>query len=120
MNKTKKLMAGVASTVMAFGMAGCGQSQEEQAARPAEPTEYDCDDWEWDENEGTYYCDDNRSTHFGAYYFMGMMYANSSAMRSSSAYKKYRNHYQSPSSGGGNTGSFKSGIGSGSKGGFGG
>jgi uncharacterized lipoprotein YehR (DUF1307 family) len=119
MNKTKKLMAGVATSVMAIGMTGCGQSQYEQSSTlPPEPTEYECDDWEWDEDEGTYYCDDKRSSHFGAYYLMGMMYMNKSSLRNSSAYKKHYNSYKN--SGGSSTNGYKSGIGSGSKGGFGG
>ena len=118
MNKTKKLMAGVATSVMALGMTGCGQNEYEpsNSSLPAEPTEYDCDDWEWDENEATYYCDDSRSSHFGAYYLFGTMFSNKSALRKSPNYSSNFNKYNNVQSGGG----YKSGIGSGSKGGFGG
>jgi uncharacterized lipoprotein YehR (DUF1307 family) len=119
MNKTKKLMAGVATSVMAFSMSGCGQNQYESSTTlPPEPTEYDCDDWEWDDNEGTYYCDDRKSSHFGAFFLLGSMFSNRSALRNSPNYasnlSKYKNAQSGSSSG------YKSGIGSGSKGGFGG
>lgn len=114
MNKTKKLMAGVATSVMAFSMSGCGQNQYDSATLPPEPTEYECDDWEWDDDEGTYYCDDRKSSHFGAYYLLGSMFSNRSALRSSPNYSSNLNQYKNTQS------NYKSGIGSGSKGGFGG
>ena len=103
MAKTKKLMAGVATSVLAFGMTGCGQSQR----LPEEPTGVECDDWEWDDEEGTYYCDDRRSPHFGSYFLLGSMFSSKSALKKSSGYSKHISSY-------------KSGIGSGTKGGFGG
>lgn len=118
MNKTKKLMVGVATSVMAIGLTGCGQDEyESNTTLPPEPTEYDCDDWEWDENEATYYCDDSRSSHFGAYYLFGNMFSNKSALRKSPHYSTNFNNYKNTQS---STSGYKSGIGSGSKGGSGG
>ncbi|MGG3913815.1 hypothetical protein [Rossellomorea vietnamensis] len=102
MNKTKKMMAGVAASVMAISVTGCGNQD-----LPPEPTDVDCDDWEWDDDSGTYYCDDNRSPHFGYFWFAGRMFKNKSNLKNFSKYKSYSKSY-------------KSGIGSGSKGGFGG
>lgn len=103
MSKTKKLMAGVATSILALGMTGCSQNETSQD----EPTGYDCDDWEWDDDEGTYYCDDTRSAHYGGYYFLGNMFSSKSAFKKSSGYSSHISSY-------------KSGIGSGTKGGFGG
>lgn len=103
MSKTKKLMAGVSTSVLALGMTGCSQNETYQD----EPTGYDCDDWEWDDDEGTYYCDDTRSAHYGGYYFLGNMFSSKSAFKKSSGYSSHISNY-------------KSGIGSGTKGGFGG
>jgi hypothetical protein len=103
MSKTKQLMAGVASSVFLLGMTGCSQNE----ALPEEPTGIDCDDWEWDDDEGTYYCDDTRSPHYGGYFFLGNMFSSKSAFKKSSGYS---NHISS----------YKSGIGSGTTGGFGG
>ncbi|WP_394191138.1 hypothetical protein [Paenisporosarcina quisquiliarum] len=103
MSKTKKLMAGVATSILALGMTGCSQNETNQD----EPTGYDCDDWEWDDDEGTYYCDDTRSAHYGGYYFLGNMFSSKSAFKKSSGYSSHISSY-------------KSGIGSGTKGGFGG
>ncbi|TMU83902.1 hypothetical protein FGG79_17245 [Bacillus sp. BHET2] len=102
MNKTKKMMAGVAASVMAISVTGCGNQD-----LPPEPTDVDCDDWDWDDESGTYYCDDDRSSNFGYYYFAGRMFKNKSKLKNFSSYKSYSKSY-------------KSGIGSGSKGGFGG
>ncbi len=113
MNQTKKLMAGVATSVMALGLSGCSQSNYQSL--PPEPTEYECDDWEWDDDEGTYYCDDRRSSHFGAYYLLGRMFSSKSALRKSPNYANNLSKYQNVQKGG-----YKSGIGSGAKGGFGG
>ncbi|WP_175989846.1 hypothetical protein [Bacillus sp. Marseille-Q1617] len=103
MNKTKKMMAGVVASVMAISVTGCGNNQE----LPPEPTDTDCDDWDWDDESGTYYCDDSRSSHFGYFWFAGRMFKNKSSLKNYSGYKSYSKSY-------------KSGIGSGSKGGFGG
>ncbi|RUL56879.1 MULTISPECIES: hypothetical protein [Lysinibacillus] len=101
LKKTKKMMMGVVSATLVTSLAGCGSD------RPAKPTGYDCDDWEWDSDAGTYYCDDDDSTHSGGYYHGGTMYKSKKALQSSSAYQTYYSNY-------------KSGIGSGTKGGFGG
>lgn len=102
MSKTKKLIAGAVTAAVAIGFVSCSKDDT-----PDEPTGYDCDDWDWDADEGTYYCDDNRSTHYGSYYLLGRLFANKGALKSSSIYKSHMSTY-------------KSGIGSGTKGGFGG
>lgn len=101
MNKTKKMMAGVLAAALVTSLAACGQD------RPPKPTGTDCDDWDWDEDTGTYYCDDYNSSHSGGYYHGGRYYSSKQALQSSSTYKSYATQY-------------KSGIGSGTKGGFGG
>lgn len=107
MNKTKKMMMGVLSATLVTSLAGCGTN------RPAEPTDVYCDDWEWDNDTGTYYCDDYDSSSSGSsgssrsYYHGGKMYSSKSELTSSSSYQSYYTNY-------------KSGIGSGTKGGFGG
>ena len=63
LKKTKKMMTGVIAATLVSSLAACGQD------RPPEPTGYDCDDWEWDEETGTYYCDDDYSSHAGSYYY---------------------------------------------------
>jgi hypothetical protein len=95
------MMKGVITAALVSSLAACGQN------RPSEPTGYDCDDWDWDKETGTYYCDDRNSAYGGHYYYGGSFYSNKSALKSSSSYKSYQSSY-------------KSGIGSGSKGGFGG
>lgn len=133
-------MAGVVATLMTVSMTACSDNEEVQDSdvannRPAEPTDVSCDDWDWDDETGTYYCDDRRSSNFGMYYLMGQMFNSKSALKSSSKYKSYQQSYRptkddNTSSGGGSysggssskkdTTNYKSGIGSGSKGGFGG
>jgi len=95
------MMAGVLTTAAMVSLTACSEE------RPAAPTGTDCDDWEWDNKTGTYYCDDNDSSHRGGYYYGGKYYSSKKALEKSKGYKSYSSSY-------------KSGIGSGSKGGFGG
>lgn len=101
MKKTKKMMAGVLA-MMSTSLVACSSQDI-----PAEPIDEDCDDWDWDKNTQTYYCDDESSRHYSSYYHGGRYYKNKSTLLNSSEYKDYKN-------------SIKTGIGSGSKGGFGG
>lgn len=95
------MMVGVLAAAAMVSLSACSEE------RPAAPKGTDCDDWEWDEDTGTYYCDDDRSSYRGGYYYGGHHYSSKKALQSSKAYKSY-------------SASYKSGIGSGSKGGFGG
>ncbi len=134
------MMAGVVVTLMAVSVTACGNDEEVEydnaANRPPEPSDTSCGDWDWDDETGTYYCDDRRSSNFGMYYLMGKMFSSKSALKASSQYKTYQKSYRpldeegDSSSGGHYSGSssssskgkssYKSGIGSGSKGSFGG
>jgi len=102
MKKTKIMMTGVLAAATLASLAACGEERGYSA-----PTGTDCDDWEWDKSTGTYYCDDNQSSHSGSYYYGGRYYSSKNSLQESADYKTYSANY-------------KSGIGSGSKGGFGG
>lgn len=79
------------------------------------PADSDCSYWEWDEETGTYYCEDMDSSYANHYFYGGHYYANQHALISNPNYQSSKSNYQSISSS-----SYKSGIGSGSPGGFGG
>ena len=100
MSKTKKMMAGVMASLVSVTVAGCGSSSSEL---PPEPTDSSCRDWDWDEETGTYYCDDSTSRSYGHFFYGGKWYKNKSALSQDSSYTTY-----------------KSGIGSGTKGSYGG
>ncbi|MEB2301102.1 hypothetical protein LAV72_15895 [Lysinibacillus xylanilyticus] len=102
MKKTKKMMTGALAAAALVTLSACGDERGY-----AEPTGTDCDDWDWDSETGTYYCDDSHSTHAGGYYHGGKYYNSKNSLQKSADYKSYVSNY-------------KSGIGSGSKGGFGG
>ncbi|MBM7703872.1 hypothetical protein [Metabacillus iocasae] len=104
MNQTKKMMTGVLAAMMVTSMVGCGSNSAE---RPLEPEDDECDNWKFDEETGTYYCDDSHSSRAGFFYFGGRYFKNKNALKSDSSFKSYQSQY-------------KSGIGSGTKGGFGG
>lgn len=127
MKKTKKMMAGVVASFMtASVIAGCSSKEEVQVTednRPPEPTDVSCNDWDWDDETGTYYCDDRQSSNFGMYYFMSQMFGSKSMLKANSGFKQYHSTYKSSSSSSKSSSSSvksKSGIGSGSKGSFGG
>ena len=98
-NKTKKLMTGVMASFMTVAVAGCSSS----SSMPPEPTDTSCRDWDWDEETGTYYCDDYSSSSYGHYFYNGKSYSSKSALNQNKSYLTY-----------------KSGIGSGTKGSYGG
>ncbi|WP_235867355.1 hypothetical protein [Priestia abyssalis] len=79
------------------------------------PTDSDCSYWEWDQETEAYYCEDMDSSYANHYFYGGHYYANQHALMSNPNYQSSMDSYQSSSSS-----SYKSGIGSGSPGGFGG
>lgn len=82
---------------------------EERAKKPENP---DCEDLEYDNEEGVWYCDDD--THRG-YYYGNTYYSSKSAMKQSSAFKKGTHSVKPSPKSSGKTGGF--GRGSGSSGG---
>jgi hypothetical protein len=106
MNKTKKMMVGVLSTLMAASLAACSDE-----SLPPKPKDRDCDDWEWDSATGTYVCDDGHSTHYRHYYYGGHYYPSKRMLLRSAAYQSYQHSAEFKARA-------KSGIGSGTKGSF--
>lgn len=98
MSKTKLMMTGVIASLTAVGLTGCAEEL------PPQPKDTACSDWDWNEKDGVYECDDNDSSHYGHSYYSGKYYSNKSALRSSSAFKSYKS-----------SSSFKGGFGSGSR-----
>ena len=107
MRKTQKVMMGVTTTALALGLTGCGSSNAE---RPSQPTDQNCRDWDWDDDEGVYVCDDSNSTYHGHYFYGGRYYKDKNSLLNSSDDKSYKN--SSSSKGESQT---SSGFGSGSK-----
>ncbi|KAA0545280.1 hypothetical protein FZW96_18050 [Bacillus sp. BGMRC 2118] len=85
-SKTKRLLAGITAAVVAGSLVGCS----DEADRPAPPTDTDCDDWEWDNSDGVWECDDNSSRYYGHYFYGGGFFRNKSALYSSPSYKSYK------------------------------
>lgn len=117
LGKTKKLMVGITSTALMFGLGGCNSASEEI---PAPPDDNSCSDWEWDADDGVWECDDDSSSHYGHYFFGGRYYKSKSALLKTKdylAYKKSSSFKGSSSSGSSSSGSVKksSGFGSGLK-----
>lgn len=102
--KTHWLITGVITSLVAGSLAGCTQQD-----LPPEPDDNRCSDWDWDDEEGVWECDDRSSRHYGHFFYGGAFYKSKSSLLKSSAYKSYKS-----------SSSFKGGFGSGSKGGFGG
>ncbi|QGQ45008.1 hypothetical protein [Metabacillus sediminilitoris] len=106
MSKTTTLITGILSASM-ITAAGCNNE-----SLPPVPEGTDCNDWEWEDDEGVWECDDYDSSHYGYFFYGGKSYSSKSSLKSSSAYQSYKS-----------SSSFKggsSGFGKGSSGGFGG
>lgn len=87
MGKTRLVMVGISATALTFGLTGCNSSS---ADAPAPPNDTDCDDWEWDSDDGVWECDDDRSSHYGHYYYGGKFYSGKSSLLQSTNYKSYK------------------------------
>ncbi|MBI0578859.1 hypothetical protein IEC97_15950 [Neobacillus cucumis] len=103
MKKTQWLITGVLTSLVAGTISGCSQDL------PPKPDDKRCADWEWDDDQGVWQCDDTHSGYYHHYYHGGSFFKSKSALHKSSAYKSYKS-----------SSSFKGGFGSGSRGGFGG
>ncbi|MFP3727545.1 aminotransferase yhxA [Priestia filamentosa] len=100
MKKTGSLMMGIVSGIAALGIAGCSNNL------PEKPKDKNCNDFEWDYDDGVYECEDKSSHYYGHSYFNGTYFSNKAALKKSTSYKNYKS-----------SSSFKgsSGFGSGSK-----
>lgn len=103
MTKTKWLVTGVLTSLMAGTLSGCTKDL------PSKPKDKSCADWDWDDELGVWRCDDSHSSHHGGYYYGGRYYQNKSTFKNSAEFKSYQT-----------SSNFKGGIGSGSKDGSGG
>ncbi|MGM0837301.1 MAG: aminotransferase yhxA [Bacillota bacterium] len=89
MTKTKKVLTSVSATIFALGMTGCGS--EEESTLPPAPTDDRCDEYEWDNEEGVYQCEDDSSSFYRSYYYGGGFFGSKSSLKNDSSYKNYRN-----------------------------
>ncbi|WP_020059542.1 hypothetical protein [Bacillus sp. 123MFChir2] len=103
MTKTKLLVTGVLTSLMAGTLSSCTKDL------PPKPNDRSCSDWDFDDELGVWRCDDNHSSYRGHYYYSGNYYQNKSTFKNSPEFKSYQS-----------SSNFKGGIGSGSKGGSGG
>ena len=111
----KKVSIALTSGLAVSTLAGCGSTED--VARPDKPQNDDCRDWDFDDDEGVWVCDDNSSHYYHSYYHGGIFYPTRKALHGSSSYKSYKS---SSSYAGHTSSSSKSGFGKGSSGGFGG
>ncbi|NMD69477.1 aminotransferase yhxA [Bacillus sp. DNRA2] len=105
MKKTKRIMAGISTTALAFGLSGCGNDD-----LPPVPDDTACNDWEWDSDDGVWECDEYESSYYGHYYYGGSYYSSKSSLYKNKGYSSYKK--SSSFKGGGKA---SSGFGSGSK-----
>ncbi|WP_088042949.1 aminotransferase yhxA [Bacillus sp. EAC] len=110
----KKVSVALTGGIVVTSLAGCGSSQT--ADRPDKPQNDDCRDWEFDDDEGVWVCDDSTSSHYHSYYHGGFFYPSRKSLHGSSSYKSYK----TSSKFAGHSSSSKGGFGKGSFGGFGG
>jgi hypothetical protein len=105
--KTRKVLSGISGAALLVGMAGCGASN----SLPAQPSNSQCGEWEWEYDDGVWECEDSSSRYYNQYYHGGTYYPSRANLKNSSSYKSYRNS----SSFKGSSSTSSSGFGSGSK-----
>lgn len=95
-------MLGTATAaLLGLSVMGCSDSKmttDEISPELNPRNEGGCREWEWDDDTGTYVCDDDSSSYRGYFFYGGQLYRSSSLLKSDSAYKKYASTYKSGSS----------------------
>lgn len=121
MGKTKKVMAGITTTALLFGLSGCGGTAQEQTSnedsngssqppsvsysdstpddssttyvedenqpRPDDPN---CSQWNWDDDDGVWECEDSGSSYYGHYFHGGRYYKSKPELFKSTDYMNYK------------------------------
>ncbi len=87
MAKTKKIIAGISSTAMAFALTGCG---DDSADLPPVPEDNACNDWDWESDDGVWGCSDENSPYYHHYFYAGQYYRSKNALSIDDDYFKYR------------------------------
>lgn len=67
MSKTKMVLKGVVYSTAIIGLISCLNEPSD----PEMPDDPSCDDWEWDDDDGVWECDDEYSSHYGHSYYGG-------------------------------------------------
>lgn len=75
-------MTGISSIALMTAMVGCSSNQTKA------PNDPECKDWEYDNDDGVWECDDSSSNRYGHYYHGGTYYSNKDSLRKSSSYNK--------------------------------
>jgi hypothetical protein len=116
MGKTKKVIAGVTTTALMLGIAGCGGATKDPATEewdtnqsssgsynnnstsnyddediPPIPDDQNCADWEWDLDDGVWECEDGGSRYFGHYFYGGRYFKSKPDLYKYSEYNNYKN-----------------------------
>ncbi|WP_445491660.1 aminotransferase yhxA [Niallia sp. 03133] len=94
MSKTNKVMTGIISTAFLLNLAACNNDTEDEYTStqsqniPDPPKDSNCSQWEWDEDDGGWECEDRHSHYYGHYFYGGRYYSSKSDLYKSSNYKK--------------------------------
>ena len=81
LKKGKKLLTGISSIALIASMAGCSSNQTKA------PNDPECNDWEYDNDDGVWECDDSSSMRYGHSYYGGTYYDSKNNLHKSSAFK---------------------------------
>jgi hypothetical protein len=87
MSKTNKVLAGITTTALMLSISGCGPDPQK---RPPVPKDESCRDWEWDDEDGVWQCDDSSSRYYGHSYYGGHYYSSKSLLHKSKDYHSYK------------------------------
>lgn len=85
MDKTKKVMVGISAAAVL--LVGCSETT---STPPPKPPDTSCNDWEWEEEDGVWRCDESTSRSYGGYYYMGRYFQNKAALQSDSGYQQQK------------------------------
>lgn len=116
MLRTKKMLKTATAALVGLSVVGCSDSKvtTDEISPDLNPNRAGgCREWNWDDKEGVYVCDERNHSNLGYYYFAGRLFQNAKLLHRDSKYKSYKSIYRagtssvpnrlSPSSGVGTT-----------------
>lgn len=97
MIRTKKMLKTATAALLGFSVMGCSDSKmtTDEISPDLNPGEAGgCREWDWDDDEGAYVCDERGHSNFGYYFFAGQLFRNAGLLHQNSKYKSYKSTYK--------------------------
>lgn len=97
MIRTKKMLKTATAALLGLSVVGCSDSKmtTDEISPDLDPGEAGgCREWDWDDKEGAYVCDERNHLNFGYYFFAGQLFKNAGLLHQNRKYQSYKSTYK--------------------------